>query len=167
MLTLFVLLTGCSALTGALHSNATAPDLNGVWAVTMKYSEGSCPDVTGGSQSSMWTVNQDAQGAYLVNVQGGDKMTTLWGKVDGKDVTLTGLVDDYPSAMTAWRLSGGGSSVSGRAIQTKTAKITRPKAAEPQGSRVISLFGNTGNGDTEKTAMCSVIWTVEATKQGK
>ena len=88
-------------------------------------------------------------------------------RLDGTDVTLTGLVDDYPAAMTAWRLSGSGSSVSGSAIQTKTAKITRPKAADPQGSHVVALFGNTSSGDTEKTAMCSVIWNVEATKQGK
>ncbi len=157
-----MLLAGCSTLSGG---SGAAPDMTGVWAVTMKYNDGSCADVTGGSQSAMWTVNQGADGSYLVNVQGGDKMAVLWGKATASDVSLTGLTDGYPSTMTQWRLSGSSSSVSGRALQTREGKVTRPKAAEPPPTSRLAM-ALSSPGDEEKSTMCTVIWSVNATKQG-
>jgi hypothetical protein len=58
---------GCGGSDG-VGGSGPAPDLTGVWAVTMRYSDGSCPDVTGGSQAAMWTVNRDADGAYTIAV---------------------------------------------------------------------------------------------------
>jgi hypothetical protein len=132
----------------------------------MKFDHGSCPDVIGGSQAAMWTVNQDAQGGYTVSVQGDDKMPVLWGGATGSDVTLTGLTDEYPSQMTQWKLSGSNSSVTGRAVQARSTKVTRPASAAPKSSG-RSLFGGSAASDSERSALCSVEWTVEATKQGK
>ncbi len=138
--------------------------MNGVWAVTMKYADGSCPDVSGGTQSAMWTVNQDAQGGYTASVQGNDKMGTLWGSAAGSEVSLIGLTDGYTAMSTQWKLSGSGSSVKGRAFETRSTKVTRPASAAPKSSG--GLFGRLESGDSEKSTYCTVEWTVEATKQG-
>lgn len=140
---------GC---TGGAPSGA-APDMTGVWAVTMRYDDGSCPDMTSGSQASMWTVNRDASGAYAIAVQGDDKMPTLTGSEDGAYLVLVGLTESYPYRSTQWRISGNESDLQGRAIQTRVA----PKAYTVKGR-----FG-----DSTKDVVCTVIWKVEATKQGK
>jgi hypothetical protein len=160
-----VFLSACSLLTDKMQGEpATPPDLNGVWAVSLKYNDGSCPDVSGGSQSAMWTVNQGSDGMYLVSVQG-TEATTLWGKADGGAVRLTGLTGGYDGLMTDWRLTGAGASVSGRMIETMSGKVMRPAAAEEKGTR-ISLWGGGSSGDSEKSVKCAVVWTVEAKKQG-
>ncbi len=144
-----VSLLGCAG--GA--PSGPAPDITGVWAVTMRYEDGSCPDVMAGSQASMWTVNRDATGAYAIAVQGDDKMPALMGKEDGAYLVLVGLTESYPVLSTQWRVSGSGSDLKGRALQTRLA----PKAYTLKGKY----------GDSTKDVMCTVIWTVEATKQGK
>lgn len=155
-----VALFGC----GESEEVGPAPDMNGVWAVTMKYTDGSCPDLTGGTQSTMWTVNQDAQGAYTVAVQGSDQVGTLWGSASGSDVALMGLSDGYPAMLTHWKLSGAGPTVRGRAFESRSTKVKRPASAAPKSSG--GLFGRSESGDTEKSAYCTVEWAVEATKQG-
>lgn len=145
-----------SALLGCARSEGAAtppPDLTGVWAVTMRYEDGSCPDVQGGSQASMWTVNRDGDGTYAVTVQGDEKVPTLTGREDGSDVTLVGLTEGYPSVSTQWRLRGAASELKGRALQTRLC---------PKAYKVKSRWG-----ESEKDVMCTVIWTVDATKQGK
>lgn len=145
-------------------SGGAAPDLNGVWTVTMKYADGSCTEGAGGTQSAMWTVNQDAQGGYTVSVQGNDRLETLWGNASGSDVVLTGLADGYPAMSTQWKLSGSGASVKGRAFETRATKITRPASAAPKGGG--GLFGRSDSGDSEKHTYCTIEWSVEATRQG-
>ena len=119
----------------------------------MKYEDGSCPDVSGGTQASMWTVNRDDQGAYAVTVQGDDKLPSLTGKEDGSYVVLTGVAGSSPGLLTQWRMSGSASELKGRALQTRSS----PKAIKVKG-----VFG-----EIERDALCSVIWSVEAVKQGK
>ncbi len=147
----FMSVIGCSGGGGA--SSGPPPDLTGVWAVTMRYQDGSCPDLTAGSQASMWTVNRGGDGAYAITVQGDDKMPTLTGKEDGAAVVLVGLADSYPATSTQWRMTGSGSELTGRALQTRSS---------PKAYTVHTRFG-----DSEKDAMCAVVWSVTATKQGK
>ena len=118
----------------------------------MRYSDGSCPDVTGGSQAAMWTVNRDADGAYSIAVQGDEKTPSLFGTPDGAAVVLVGLSESYPTFSTQWRIEGTTTAVTGRAIQTRAAK---------DAYKVKSRFG-----ESTKDAVCSVVWTVEAKKQG-
>jgi hypothetical protein len=145
-------LAGCAGVSSGGDASGPAPDLTGVWAVTMRYSDGSCPDVTGGSQAAMWTVNRDAEGAYTISVQGDEKMPTLTGKEDAGAVVLVGLSESYPSFSTHWRIGGTATTVTGRALQTRVAK---------DAYKVKSKFG-----ESTKDAVCSVVWTVEAKKQG-
>ena len=142
---------GCSGSDG-VSATGPAPDLTGVWAVTMRYSDGSCPDVTGGSQAAMWTVNRDAGGAYTIAVQGDKMIPTLAGEADGGSVVLVGLSDGYPSYSTQWRIQGTSTELSGRALQSRVAK---------DAYKVKSQFG-----ESTKNVICSVVWTVEAKKQG-
>lgn len=145
-------LAGCAGGSGSAGRATAAPDLTGVWAVTSRYSDGSCPDVTGGSQAAMWTVNRDAEGAYTIAVQGDATMPTLTGKDEGGDVVLVGLSDGYSTYSTQWRMKGTESLVTGRALQTRVAK---------DAYTVKGRFG-----DSKKDVGCTVIWTVEAKKQG-
>ena len=130
-----------------------APDFAGVWTVDMRYAEGSCPDVSAGTRAAVWTVNTDSAGAFAVAVQGDEEMPKLRGKKDGRDVVITGLASGFPASSTVWRLHGGGDKLSGRAIQTRTAK----DAFETVGRK----------GDVVSTdATCAVIWEVGAKRQG-
>lgn len=142
-----------SLLASGCESERAAPDFAGVWTVNMRYAEGSCPDLTGGTQAAVWTVNTDSAGQYTVAVQGDEAMPKLSGRVDGDAVVIIGLNTGLFSPTTRWRLSGGGDTVRGRAIQTRIAK----DAFEIVGKR----------GDVAKVdGMCAVIWEVEAKRQG-
>lgn len=141
-----------------------APDMNGVWAVTMKFTDGSCPEVTGGTRSSMWTVNQDAQGAYTVAVQGSEEMGPLWGSASGPDVVLMGLSGRYPAMLTHWKLSGSSPVVRGRAFETRDSKVRVPAGVASKDN--VLRFGRSESGEVETSAQCTVEWAVEATKQG-
>jgi hypothetical protein len=141
-----------------------APDMNGVWAVTMKYTDGSCPDVTGGTRSSMWTVNQDALGEYTVAVQGGEEVGPLWGSASGPEVVLMGLSGGFPAKLTHWKLSGTSPLVLGRAFETRDTEVQVPAGVASKGN-VIRL-GRSESGIVGASAQCTVEWAVEATKQG-
>lgn len=146
-------LFACAGVGGGA-AGGTAPEITGVWTVTMRYQDGSCPDTTGGTKASMWTVNQDGQGAYDAKVQGDDDYPSLFGKADGAAVVLTGLKGSHS---TQWRLTGNSSSLTGRALQTREAKDAYKKKIDGWG----------GPREVTSDAYCVVIWTVDATKQGK
>ncbi len=145
---LAIIAMGC----GEADSTAAAPELTGVWAVTLTYEDGSCPDVKGGSQAAMWTVNRDDQGTYAISVQGDDKMPTLSGVEEGSFITLTGFADSYPALTTQYRLSGSGALLTGRAIQARQADD--------------AFIVRTRHGEGKKDGMCAVIWNVKVSKQG-
>jgi hypothetical protein len=119
----------------------------------MRYEDGSCPDMKGGSQASMWTVNRDDQGAYEVAVQGDEKFPTLKGSEEASKIVLVGLSESYSPLMTQWRLSGNTKELTGKAIQTRSAK---------DAFKVKSRFG-----EMSRDVTCAIVWTVQATKQGK
>jgi len=77
----------------------------------------------------------------------------LTGQDEADAMVLVGVAGTFPATTTQWRLSGSGAKLRGRAIQTRWA----PKAFKGHG-----LLG-----ETDRSAMCAVIWTVEASRQGK
>jgi hypothetical protein len=79
-------------------------------------------------------------------------MPSLSGEEDAGSVVLVGLSDGYPAYTTHWRLQGTSTEVTGRALQSRVAK---------DAYKVKSRFG-----ESTKNAICAVVWTVEAKKQG-
>ncbi len=143
-----------SAIGCGLVGNSGAPsEFGGVWAVTMTYKDGSCPDVTGGTQAAMWTVNTNENGSFQINVQGNSEITSLKGNTEKSHISLVGVGKGYSSALTSYKLTGSASEITGQAIQTREGKGI--------------LAEKTVFGESKKDAWCAVIWDVKASKQGK
>jgi hypothetical protein len=136
---------GPSYLLWLACSEGGAPDLTGVWVVTHRFEDGSCPEITGGTRAMMWTVSRDSAGAYAVKVQGVDDLADLVGTSTAEGADLVGFGPRASSHTTHCRIAGSSSAVTGRAIESRTSEAF---ASEPGRPRA-----------------CAVLWTVEATRQ--
>jgi hypothetical protein len=140
---------------GSAQAKDEHPEIQGVWAVTLTYEYGSCPDETGSTKAFVWTVSRNPDGVYAVQVQGGSGPANLTGKDDEGTLRLVGIQErGFVGLTTSLDLKGSASKVTGRAVETRIVTSGEP-AIEFLGAKL------------RKDLACAVIWTVEAHRQGK